>query len=91
MVGEETAPGVRCVLRRRGDDDLELGEFHEIKEGRPIPPGAEIVRLGRGDDDGWREVESVYGGRSGPPQVATPAYRVGYDRIFGKGPKTGLA
>lgn len=27
----------------------------------------------------------------GPPQVATPAYREGYDRIFGKKQKVGLA
>lgn len=92
LIGDEIAPGVRRVLRRRGDDgDLELGEFHEIAEGQALPLGGELVYLDRSaDDDGWHDVKSIYGGRSGPPQVATPAYRLGYDRIFGK-QKVGLA
>ena len=90
MVGSEIAPGVRHVVRRRGDGDLQLGHFHEVKEGQPIPPGAEVVLVGKPGDDGWRDVESIYGGRSGPPQVATPEYREGYDRIFGNR-KVGLA
>ena len=28
---------------------------------------------------------------TGPAQVATPAYRAGYDRIFGKKQKVGIA
>lgn len=50
--------------------------------GVPIPEGGEIVHVGADDPDGWRNVEVLY--RNGPAQVATDAYRTGYDRIFGK-------
>jgi hypothetical protein len=58
------------------------------------------------DPEGWHDMKVLYKHEadaetyvpgvpqkephSGPPQVATPAYRAGYDRIFGK-QKVGLA
>ena len=60
----------------------------EVKDGQPIPEGAELIQVGAEDSDGWRDVTTVY--KSGPAQVATPAYREGYDRVFGK-QKMGLA
>jgi hypothetical protein len=63
----------------------------EVKDGQPIPEGAELIQVGAEDGEGWRDVTTVYKSeRSGPAQVATPAYREGYDRIFGK-QKMGLA
>jgi hypothetical protein len=63
-----------------------------MKDGDPIPEGAEIIRAGPEDDDGWRDVTTIYGEqRTGPAQVASPQYREGYDRIFGKKPEVGLA
>jgi len=77
---------------RRQDGKLSVGTFVEVKEGQPIPEGYELIRVGAEGEDGWRDVTSIYGGeRSGPAQVATPAYREGYDRIFGKKPVIGEA
>jgi hypothetical protein len=52
-------------------------------------PGSEIAHISPEDSDGWHEVQTLY--RNGPAQVATPKYREGYDRIFGKKPDVGLA
>ena len=77
---------------RRNDGGLSFGTFVEMKEGQPIPEGAELVRLAPESEDGWRDVTSIYKRESsGPAQVATPEYRAGYDRIFGKKQKVGLA
>lgn len=101
--GAEVGPNTRLVERRRGDR-VERGVLGPLQEGKPIPDGAELVRLRPGDDEEWYDVESLYWREdelqyapapepvlSGPPQVATPAYRDGYDRIFGKKPAVGLA
>lgn len=78
------------VAMRRTSEGVGFGTFREVKEGQPLREGAELIRVGDEDEDGWRDVTSIYGGRSGPAQVATPRYRENYDRIFGK-QKVGLA
>ena len=90
-VGPEIEPGRGAAIRQRGEE-ISVGTFVEIKEGQPIPEGAELVRLDPESEDGWRNVTSLYARESsGPAQVATPEYREGYDRIFGKKQKVGLA
>lgn len=85
-----TVDGRSAAIRQR-DGKIESGTFREAKEGQPIPEGVELLHVDAPDEDGWREVTSVYGRRAaGPAQVATPAYRESYDRIFGK-QKVGLA
>jgi hypothetical protein len=78
------------VAMRRTDEGTGFGIFKEVKEGQPLREGAELIRVGDENADGWRDVTSIYGGRSGPAQVATPVYRKNYDRIFGK-QKVGMA
>ncbi len=77
------------VAVRHTDGGTGFGTFREVKEGQPIREGAELIRVGDEDKDGWRDVTSIY--KSGPAQVATPRYREGYDRVFGKKQKVGLA
>ncbi len=89
-LGSETDPGHGAAIRRHGEG-FSFGTFTEIKEGQPIREGAELIRVGAEDDEGWRDVTTVYEHRNGPAQVATPAYREGYDRIFGGKQKVGLA
>ena len=91
-LGPEIEPG-RGAAMRRSDKGFSFGTFAAVKDGQPIPEGAELICVGTEDDDGWRDVTSVYGGaeRSGPAQVATPEYRMGYDRIFGKKQSVGVA
>lgn len=74
---------------RECDGKLQAGTFRPAREGEPIPEGHELVYLGDQREDGWYNVAASFR-NSGPAQVATRAYRDGYDRIFGK-QKVGLA
>lgn len=74
---------IRC-----NEEGTGFGTFTEMKEGQPLREGAELIRVEDADEDGWRDVISIY--KNGPAQVATPAYRENYDRIFGK-QKVGMA
>lgn len=88
-IGPKDDTGQHRAVRDRGDGNLEPAHFRPAKNGEAIPPGSELVFLDpkQGDDGGY-DVAASY--KSGPAQVATRAYRDGYDRIFGK-QKTGLA
>jgi hypothetical protein len=68
----------------------ELANVVRVKDGQPISPGAHLIDIKKPGADGWSEIETLFGG-DGPAQVATPAYREGYDRIFSKKQKVGLA
>lgn len=81
-LGPEIAPGVRQIVRRRGNE-FEVGVMTPVKEGVPIPEGTDLIRVGEECGDGWQKAEVLFSNRSGPAQVVTPAYREGYDRIFG--------
>ena len=88
--GPTLSSGEQSMIRRRGEH-LEVGLISRVVEGRPIREGAELVHIEGPERDGWYSAETLYrhpGG--GPARVATPAYREGYDRIFGK-QKVGLA
>lgn len=92
-VGPLIAPGEHAAYRRRGEE-IETGVVRTMKDGQPITEGAELVQVktNKGCDmncGGWHEAKSVY--KNGPAQVATPKYRDGYDRIFGKKKEVGLA
>lgn len=93
LIGDETSPGRRTALRMRTEDPdtLEKGIFIEAKDGQPIPEGAEFIDVAEQDSDGWRDLDVIYSNKSGPAQVASPAYRAGHDRIFGKAQKVGIA
>jgi hypothetical protein len=81
------------VLRAR-PGRIEAGEVRPVAEGRPLAPGGEVVRLEqRTDAKALYDVHVDYkvpdadaeppSSRSGPAQVATPAYRASWDRTFG--------
>ncbi len=90
--GQEVGPNTRLVERRKGDR-VSVGTLTPLKNGQSLFTGAEVVKVTPGEGE-WHDVESIYRDGeptlSGPPQVATPAYRAGYERIFGK-QKVGLA
>lgn len=80
------------LVTRRCGERLAQGTLAPMKEGQPLPEGAEFVYVKAPDEEGWRDVEVLYRHEgSGPAQVATPEYREGYDRIFGKNPTVGQA
>jgi hypothetical protein len=97
--------GARVLRARAGR--IEAGEVRPLREGRPLATGGEVVRLeARKDAPALYDVhvehvvaspdtptEATPGERSGPAQVATPAYRESWDRTFGashKKPKATL-
>ena len=67
---------------KRQDGSVQIGTFHEMRDGQPLPEGAELVQVDYHPGDEWHNSETLY--KQGPAQVATPAYREGYERIFGK-------
>jgi hypothetical protein len=85
---ECTGPNSFKAVRRNDEGEHEM-KVWVPKPGEPLPEGAEALSMGFECRDGWHDVETVY--RNGPAQVATPKYRDGYDRIFGKKTDVGLA
>lgn len=86
---DSLSPYGGVIGTRERDGNSGLVSLLPAPDGTPIPEGGELVHVGANDSEGWRNVEVLY--RNGPAQVATPAYREGYDRIFGKKQKAGLA
>jgi hypothetical protein len=83
----EDGKGLRVVRKR--EDSLEIGELRALEEGRPVH--GEVVRLKqREEHDRMFDVEVLLEGprprlaQSGPPQVATDAYRSNWEAIFGR-------
>ncbi len=85
--GPQIAPDTHIAVRRDADGSEHKVIAGRLEDGASITPGTEIMTVNPKCRDGWHEVQPIYG----PPQVATPAYRDGYDRIFGKKPTVGEA
>ena len=88
----EDGEGAR-VLRARGES-IEAGEVRPMREGRPLSPKSEVVKLTpRKESPRLYDVhvehampaakEACATAKAGPPQVATPAYRDSWERTFG--------
>jgi len=82
----EGGDGYRVIRKR--EETIELGEMRAVQEGRPLQ--GELVKLTpREGQDRVFDVEVVVSreelGHAGPAQVATDAYRAGWDAIFGSG------
>ncbi len=84
------------VLRAR-PGRLEAGEVRPMKSGAPLAPGGDVVRLSprsespalfdvhvecKVPEEAPAKAEGNPGGRTGPAQVATSAYRESWERIF---------
>jgi hypothetical protein len=84
--------GARVIRARHGK--IEAGEVRPLREGQPLTPGGEVVRLvERTGAPCLYDVKVDYqvpaapsapaaGAASGPPQVSTRAYRESWDRTF---------
>jgi len=87
QLGPEIEPGHGAAIRRCGETGkiVGYGTFTAAKDGQPIPERGELIQVGAEDDEGWRDVTSIYKHKSdGPAQVATPKYREGWSRIYAK-------
>lgn len=85
----EEGDGLRVIRKR--SDTLEFGELRTLEEGRPIH--GEVVKLSpRTEHERLFDVEvlvpqaeqKALAARSGPPQIATEAYRSNWESIFGQ-------
>jgi len=89
--------GARVLRARPGQ--LEAGEVRPLREGQPLAPGGEVVRLvERADSANVYDVKVDYttpsapakSAAGGPPQVASAEYRASWERTFaGKQPARG--
>jgi hypothetical protein len=79
------------VLRRRGEEPVEVGTLRPLKEGQPIE--GEVISLRPRKDvpyvyDVKTKVAAPRAQRrltsAGPAQVASEEYRAGWDKIWGK-------
>jgi hypothetical protein len=90
LLGPPTADGDGVHVLRAREQRLEAGELRALREGRPVT--GEIVTLApREDNPRICDVkESIQvpgptprGSMKGPAQVASHAYREGWEEIFG--------
>ncbi len=84
------------LVERQRNGERSTGVLAPLRDGQTLAEGTELVTVDTSgeSEDGWRDASTIYTVRAtsdGPAQVATPAYREGYDRIFGKKPTVGLA
>lgn len=74
------------IARKKGDADPEIYVAQRLKHGKPIAPlapGGEFVKLTpREGEPGICNVEVL--AHDGPARASTPAYRDGYEAVFGK-------
>jgi hypothetical protein len=101
LIGPPTADGAGLHVIRARDERLEAGELRALEEGKPIV--GEIVTLKpRQENPRVCDVTDSYAppitaqaatadaqlAHKGPAKVASPAYREGWDEIFGAKKKT---
>ena len=71
------------MARKKGDADPELCVGFRLKHGKPVMPGVEIIRLTpRDGEPGICNVQVQV--HAGPARASTPAYRDGYEAVFGE-------
>ena len=64
-------------------EDAAIVHLEKVKSGEPLSPGARLCQV-TPDETGHVELEPIeVPGLGGPAQVASKAYRDGWDRIFG--------
>jgi hypothetical protein len=94
LLGPPTADGGGVHVLRARDEKVETGELRALQEGRPIT--GEVVTLSPRQDnprvcdvtDSFRAPSAASASSAmehkGPANVATDAYREGWEEVFGK-------
>lgn len=97
ILGPKDENGNPVCIRHKPDHTIQVGTIIPTRDGVPIHPGSEIVKL-TSDGGPCMDVEVLYDGSSestgttkGPAKVTTQAYRESWDRIFGSKPVIGSA
>jgi hypothetical protein len=91
LLHSPTADGEGIRVLRARDNRLEAGEVRPLREGKPLHQNAELVTLKPRESAPFVcDVESstaIGVPASGPPQIATKAYRESWERIFTTNPR----
>ena len=96
LLGPPTADGGGVHVLRARDAKIETGELRALQEGRPIT-GEVVTLTPRKDNPRVCDVTDSYQPpaaagaattHKGPANVATTAYRQGWDEVFGKKPSS---
>ncbi len=89
VLGPPTADGAGVHVLRARDEKLEAGELRALQEGRPITGEVVTLTPRKGNPrvcdvtDSYRP-PALAAAHKGPANVATDAYREGWDEVFGK-------
>ena len=89
LLGPPTADGAGVHVLRAREERIEAGELRALEEGRPVVGEVVSLRPREGNprvcdvQDSFAAPSSP-GARKGPAQVATSAYREGWDQVFAK-------
>ena len=93
LLGPPTADGGGVHVLRAREEKIETGELRALQEGRPIT-GEVVTLTPRKDNPRVCDVTDSYRppttamAHKGPANVATDAYRDGWDEVFGKKPSS---
>ena len=94
LMGPEVGGGERLFVRHTAEHEIQMGTLHPLADGESIGTGS-VLALEPGEQPGHFKVTDSYeaGGRpeagaaataKGPAKVNTPAYRSGWDALFGQ-------
>jgi hypothetical protein len=91
LLGPPTADGAGVHVLRARDERIEAGELRPVQEGKPLVgelvslrPRADAPRICDVTESWNPKGETAPGAHKGPAQVATSAYRNGWEQIFAK-------
>jgi hypothetical protein len=88
--GPQLSGGARMCLHHGTDHTTRIGVMKPMEDGKPI--GEDAVLLEQREGTGlYNVVGSVSDLKKGPSKVNSPAFRSGWDRIFGKPATVGSA
>lgn len=82
------------ALVQHGEDGIHIGRVMPYKHGDPIGPETSLLEV-KDEPDGSKSVETVWSPKdydgcdtpfahAGPALVSSPAFRAGWDAVFGK-------
>jgi len=70
------------------EDNGESSHIHPMADGEPLPPGASLIEVEAHTNSPYCKVRTLFTndeGHDGPVRVSSPAFRTGWDNIFGNG------
>lgn len=90
QMGPDLGDGSRPFVRHTEDHQVQAGVMRPVVEGKPLAGDGDLVQLEASETPGeYRAttMATIKGGQvtehKGPAKVASPAYRDGWDALFG--------